>query len=58
MVEYHYSAPSPYVPSGCQEGNYSPGILPQRRTDARRREAFKPNDVNGDNKLDLRSSRS
>jgi EF hand len=42
-------------PSGCHEGNYSlPNILAgQRAIDIRRREAFKPNDVNGDGKLNL-----
>jgi hypothetical protein len=56
MAEYSlFRAGFRMYPSGCHEGNYSlAGILAgQRRTDARRREGFKPNDVNGDNKLDL-----
>jgi hypothetical protein len=42
-------------PSGCHEGNYSlPNILAGQRTiDARRMRAFRPNDINGDGKLDL-----
>jgi hypothetical protein len=42
-------------PSGCHEGNYSlPNILAgQRAIDIRRRQAFKPNDVNGDGKLNF-----
>jgi hypothetical protein len=56
MAEYSlYRAGFRMFPSGCHEGNYSlPNILAgQRRTDIRRREAFRPNDVNRDGKLDL-----
>ena len=56
MAEYSlFRAGFRMYPSGCHEGNYSlPNILAGQRTiDIRRMQAFKPNDVNGDNKLDL-----
>jgi hypothetical protein len=56
MAEYSlFRAGFRMYPSGCHEGNYSLGniLAGQRTIDARRRAAFKPNDVNGDNKLDM-----
>jgi hypothetical protein len=56
MAEYSlFRASFRMYPSGCHEGNYSLGniLAGQRTIDARRRQAFKPNDVNGDGKLDM-----
>jgi hypothetical protein len=56
MAEYSlFRAGFRMYPSGCHEGNYSLAniLAGQRTTDIRRRHAFKPNDINGDSKLDL-----
>ncbi len=56
LAEYSlFRASFRMYPSGCHEGNYGlTNILAgQRAIDVRRMQAFKPNDINGDNKLDF-----